>query len=72
MTNEQRGWGIWLKDEREWATLPPRLRKPSPHNTDLNDAIVGVMRKLVAQGHDPELKRIDRQTLLAMRKDAKQ
>lgn len=70
MTNEKRCWGIWLRDEREWATLPPRLRKPSPFNSDLNDALVGVMRGLVAQGHEPELKRIDRQTLLAMRKDS--
>ncbi|MDB4261662.1 hypothetical protein N9878_02210 [bacterium] len=69
MKHDVRGWGIWLEDTREWAILPPRLRKPSPHNTDLNDALIGVMRGLAREGHDPQLKRIDRDTLLALRKE---
>lgn len=71
MKKDQRGWGIWLKDQREWATLPPRLCKPTPHNSDLNEGLIGVIRKLDKEGHSPELRRIPKDDLSQMRKENK-
>lgn len=71
MKSNSFGWGIWLKDEREWAALPPRLCKPTPHNCNLVPAFIDVLRELVEAGHEPELKRIPKDTLAAMRESRK-
>lgn len=68
MKDRKRSWGVWLADKREWATLPPRLCKPTPYNSDLNDAMIGVVRRLAAEGHRPELKQIPRDVLIEMKK----
>lgn len=70
-TQSQRNWGIWLRDKREWAFLPPRLCKPTPFNTNLCPALIDVLRQLESDGHEPELKQIPKDTLLAMRKELK-
>ena len=62
-------YGIWLSDSREWATLPPRLRKPTPHNCDRVPALDQEAERLCREGRKAEVKEIDRQTLLAMRKE---
>ena len=64
-------YGIWLSDSREWATLAPRLRKPTPFNCDRVPALDQEAERLVREGHKAEVKEIDRQTLLAMRKEYK-
>jgi hypothetical protein len=62
-------WGIWLTDDREWATLPPRLRKPTPYNCNLVPELLTVLGRLADEGHKPEMKLIPNDQLLQMRKD---
>jgi len=71
MSKNQYCWGIWIKDSREWATLPPRLCKPTPFNCNRVPALDDEAERLVREGHRAEVKEIDRQTLLAMRKEYK-
>ena len=60
-------WGIWLPGERRWASLPDRMRKPSPYNCDLNRGLIDVMHELIRKGLACELKRIPDRELKAMR-----
>ena len=64
-------WGIWIADQREWASLPSRLCKPTPHNCNLVPALLPVLGQLADEGHKPELKLIPNDQLLQMRKDCK-
>lgn len=60
-------WGVWLTDLRQWMVLPARMQKPTPHNCDLNAGLIDVMRKAIADGHEPELKRIPEKQLKIIR-----
>ena len=62
-------WGIWLKDRREWAALPPRLCKPTPFNCNDVPALHDELDRLVAAGYDAELRQFDTPTLNALRKE---
>lgn len=64
---ERFGWGVWLVTTNSWAELPSRLCKPTPHNSDLNSALLDVVRQADAEGQNPEIKRIPARTLKTMR-----
>jgi hypothetical protein len=66
------GWGIWLDDAGCWAVLPPRLCKPTPHNSDLNPALIDVMRELIRDGHRPILRSMTARELEIVKSDHKE
>ena len=71
MAEGKYNWGIWLPESRQWAQLPPRLRKPTPWNCDLIPALVGEMQQLESEGVACELKKITPRQLEAMKLDSR-
>lgn len=60
-------WGIWLEKSGRWQSLPPRMRKPTEFNTDLNHGLIGIMSDAFEKGENPCLKIIPAKKLMEMK-----